>query len=234
MNKKYLLVASLSINILVVFAFFAKRYYFAHSGVQSVETPFDDIWNRSRRSVQEMLTIEKGDIVFVGNSITEGFPVAEMFPGLKVKNRGIGGNRTAHLIGRIGEIARQRPDKIFVEIGTNDIRNKVTGDSICKNIAAIFDTITDCSPTTKMYFSSVFPMSMGDVKFNDTVDAVNIRLVDLCKKKGIVFIDVARSLKINRAHSPAGGELDSAYSFDGIHPNGRGYEIWADKIRPYL
>ncbi|HRN58259.1 MAG TPA: sialate O-acetylesterase, partial [Agriterribacter sp.] len=63
----------------------------------------------------------KNDILFVGNSITDGNEWNELFDNSKMKNRGISGDISAGVIHRIDEIANRKPGKVFLMIGVNDL-----------------------------------------------------------------------------------------------------------------
>ena len=67
----------------------------------------------------EHLEIQAGDVVFLGDSITEGGAWDELFPGVPVRNRGIGGDTTSGVLDRLDQITRGRPAKVFLKIGTN-------------------------------------------------------------------------------------------------------------------
>src|SRR5688572_21180522 len=62
----------------------------------------------------------KGDIVFIGNSITDGGEWNELFNDLKIKNRGISGDVSTGVLHRMDEIAQRKPAKVFLLIGVND------------------------------------------------------------------------------------------------------------------
>jgi lysophospholipase L1-like esterase len=96
--------------------------------------------------------IRPGDIVFAGNSLTEAFPVAELF-GPHVQNHGIGGNQTSHILARIGLIAAAKPLNIFLEVGINDLFNRVSRDTIMQNYVAIVHKIQGLSPDAQLYIS---------------------------------------------------------------------------------
>ena len=77
------------------------------------------------------------DIVFVGNSISDGGEWSELFADIRIKNRGISGDISAGVLNRIDEIADRKPKKVFVMIGTNDLSRNTSTDSIFKNITKI-------------------------------------------------------------------------------------------------
>ena len=65
--------------------------------------------------------IQAGDIVFVGDSLTDGGRWEEMFPGKPVKNWGINADTTAGVFARLEDIIIGHPSAIFILIGTNDL-----------------------------------------------------------------------------------------------------------------
>lgn len=221
MSKKTILTLSLILNVALVIFFVAKRIYFSHSsGNQPL---YSDQWNRARQSTLAHLPIDTSDIVFVGNSITEGFRVEEIFHSLHVKNRGIGGNQSHHIIGRILDIARAKPKKIFLDIGINDILANVPADTIFANYKTIIETIRRKSPSTEIIIQSVFPIGISHREQEAAIEEFNIRLSNYCANQGIVFIDIFSGLCRN-------GLLDPAFTFDDVHLNGAGYAIWKSKI----
>lgn len=225
---KRLLIISLCLHGITLVAFVGKRIYFS-SGPSDKHPQIEwaDRYNVMRSDLQGSLAVDTGDIVFVGNSLTEGFPVSEMFPGLPVKNRGISSNRTSHVLGRIRRIAEAKPAKIFIEIGTNDIQAGVLIDSIIKNYQGIIRYIKSTSPNTGIYALSVFPVSMQYGWANDTIRSFNTTLQGLCDYEGINYLDIFSGLENH-------GLLDSAYTADGIHLNRKGYNVWIERVRPFL
>ena len=80
-----------------------------------------EAYRAQRRALFEALPVGRGDIVFVGNSITDNCEWAELFADRRVKNRGIGTDRAQWLAERIDPIAAGHPRKLFLMIGTNDL-----------------------------------------------------------------------------------------------------------------
>lgn len=218
---------SVAFNVLIVLFFAGKRYYYSHPPAYIASQSYSyDTLNDTRNSLLSALPIDSTDIVFVGNSLTEGFLVTEIF-GQHVKNRGIGGNRTYHLLGRVATIAQQRPRKIFIEAGINDLRDGVSVDSIFKNYRRIVDTTRITSPRTLIYVQSVFPTSREYVKINTAVVRLNTILKDYCTAFGVKYIDVHALLLRD-------GQLNDQYTDDGLHLNGQGYKVWAKAIERYV
>lgn len=78
-----------------------------------------------RRSLFDVLPLHSSDIVFLGNSITDGCEWAELFENRHVKNRGISGDRSGWLLERLDSIIAAHPKKLFLMIGTNEDRKSV-------------------------------------------------------------------------------------------------------------
>src|SRR5688572_4929081 len=71
----------------------------------------------ARRVAQfEKEPVVTGKIIFLGNSITEGGPWAELTGDRSVINRGIGGDITFSVLARLADIIRRKPSKIFILI----------------------------------------------------------------------------------------------------------------------
>lgn len=218
-------------NFVFLVGFVAKRYYFSHSSpvvpASASDRAFADMWNQSRQSLLELLPIDSSDIVFVGNSITEGFPLQEMFHSAHIKNRGIGDNQSIHILGRIRGIARARPKKIFLELGLNDIRNGVSADTLLANYQAVLSAIREESERTEIFVQSVFPAALYYKGLEPAIESFNARLAVLSHFPHGHFLNIFPLLCKD-------GFLDSALTCDGVHLKGKGYMIWRDALLPYV
>lgn len=74
-----------------------------------------------RASLFDELKVEQSDIIFLGNSITNGAEWAELFNNYSVKNRGISGDTCEGVYDRLESILRGHPRKVFLLIGINDL-----------------------------------------------------------------------------------------------------------------
>jgi len=175
----------------------------------------------------------KGGIAFVGDSITQDFPVSEYFPGLDVYNRGIGGDTTVGLAKRLGEsVFDLAPKTVVLLIGTNDLALlETTPEAVAERIAAIVGTIREKAPETKIILQAVYPVNpevdpntVGKRK-NEDIRTINSLLAKL---PGVTFIDLTDVL------ADAKGYFDRKYTVEGLHMNQDGYAVVADAIRPLL
>ena len=218
---KKLVIISFVINGVLIACLFYVRIHKDSNGISQVE--LDDRRNRSRVSTLELLPIDSGDLVFVGTSITEGFPVTELFHSLKVRNRGIGGNETKYVLEYIEKIARKTPARIFLEIGVNDLKAHVPVDSVFNRYRRIISIIRTVSPDTEVIVQSNMPTRPPNVEISE----LNRRLSELCLNQKLTYVDLYSAFCKD-------GSLDTAFTPDGIHLNAHAYAIWKDKIGPFI
>jgi hypothetical protein len=74
---------------------------------------------QQRSSLFRLLPQSKGDIMFLGNSITNGNEWDELFNDASIKNRGISGDATLGVLNRLDEVTARKPGKVFLLIGIN-------------------------------------------------------------------------------------------------------------------
>jgi len=176
----------------------------------------------------------KREIVFLGNSITDGGEWAEMFQNPHIINRGISGDVTVGVLNRLKEVIDRKPAKVFLLIGTNDLARGIRPDSIIKNIQLIAKFIAAGSPSTNLFVQSILPVNAAYDKFKTHTN----------KGKEIVFInnELARSAQANGyrfinlyEHFADGrGLLKSSLTNDGLHLKGEGYLLWKHLVYPYV
>lgn len=99
--------------------------------------------------------MQSGDIVFLGDSITEYGSWHELFPQAAVRNRGISGDNTTSMLGRIDQITCGKPAKVFLMIGTNDLSGGVSPKDIVTNTVKIVETLQKDSPHTKIFVQRI-------------------------------------------------------------------------------
>ena len=105
--------------------------------------------------------LEFGDVVFLGNSITEGGKDwSRFFSRDNVKNRGIGGDITEGVINRIDEICYYKPEAVFILIGINDLFNgTISNEEIVNNVIEIVRLLNEHSPATRV-FVQTYPLNI--------------------------------------------------------------------------
>jgi len=179
--------------------------------------------------------VDNNDIIFLGNSITDGGEWAELFNNPNVKNRGISGDITTGVYDRLDAILKGQPEKILLLIGINDVARGLSVDSIVDNIALIAETVKRESPATQLFLQSVLPVNdefpgfKGHTSRYQMVPEINKKLKLLARKKNVTYIDL-----FSHFVDQSGIKMDKKYTNDGLHLMGEGYMLWRDIIASYL
>ena len=140
----------------------------------------------------ERYPVQPGDIVFAGDSITDGARWDELFPNLPVKNRGVNADTTTALLQRLGNITSHQPAAIFLLIGTNDLpwfAHRRT-DKIMESYRDIIDKIKDESPKTRIFIQSILPRARNYAR---GIRQLNLELQNLAARSGCTYIDLHSS-----------------------------------------
>lgn len=182
----------------------------------------------------EQLSISPLDIVFVGNSITNGGEWHEIFNNKNIKNRGISGDIAEGLYDRLGTILEGEPHKIFLMIGINDIAKNNSIDSIVFNIEKSISKIHEESPNTTIYLQSVLPINPDFGMFSqhmkpDMIIKLNTELEKLADRSSSVYINLYSHFVIDGTT-----KMKPEYTNDGLHLLGAGYQKWREILSPYI
>lgn len=188
-----------------------------------------------RATLFEELPVTSRDIVFLGNSITNGAEWAELFDNKYVKNRGISGDICMGVYDRLDAILKGKPAKIFLLIGINDVSRGTPADTIVARIGMIVEKIKADSPKTKLYLQSVLPVTDHYKMFDGhtsrwkVVPEINRGLLRLAEKEGVTYIDL-----YSHFVDPETGKMNISYTNDGLHLLGKGYLKWVEIVKPYI
>ncbi len=184
--------------------------------------------------------LSKGQIVFIGDSITDLFPLDDYFADLNLAtyNRGIGGDSTKGVLDRLQvSLFDIQPSKVVLLIGINDINGGVASSKIIKNYRKILSEIKEKLPTAKVYCVSILPMNSDVETYSTTkVEKSTEKILEINPQikamtdaePNMTYIDLYSSVQ------DGNDRLITAYSDDGIHLNNAGFAVWASVIKPYL
>jgi len=194
-----------------------------HGAGGSASLSLDAMQYLQRQTLFEQMPLQKGNLVFLGDSHIAGCEWAEFFPG--ALNRGIGGDTSAGVLKRISSITQREPRAVFVQIGSNDLGNLgLSPDQTVANIGSMVTEIRRSSPATVIVLQGNLPT--WSIKLNLYAREVNRGLEALADGKRIVFVDL---------YTPflKGTALDRRLTYDGIHLNGEGYVRWKQLIEQF-
>ena len=146
-----------------------------------------------RKSLFEILPDTKNEIVFLGNSITDGSEWSELLQNPHAQNRGISGDTSEGVLFRLYQVTRVKPAKVFLLIGINDLAKNISPDTVYVNICRIVSTIHTQSPKTKVYVQSILPVNNTFKTFGShtsrtpQVIEINTKLKNICPKLNATF-----------------------------------------------
>ena len=191
------------------------------------------------KSKLESIKEQDENIVFYGDSITEGYNVKEFYDEFRVVNSGISGNKTEDLINRIdNDLYNYNPSTVIIEIGTNDLRAGIKDEDIIKNLKTIINGIRKNRKNANILIESIYPINknMYEDDWNNAspdytnkhIIKINTEIKELCKKEHIKYIDIYSSLLDDNKN------LKEVYSKDGLHLTDLGYYKVTKLIKEYL
>lgn len=186
-------------------------------------------------SLFELLPIDSDDIVFLGNSITDGGEFQELLDMPNVKNRGISSDVISGVEKRTAQVMLGKPKKLFLLIGINDVSHNLSVSQLASRYERLVKNIRMLSPSTEVYLQSVMPVNNDFKRYKSlvgkekTIKAFNKEIERIAKANGCTFIDLTPALA-----DPATGKLKRNYTNDGLHLTGAGYKAWMNVVKPYV
>lgn len=172
-------------------------------------------------------TITEGDIVMLGNSLTEqGGNWSLKLDQPNVKNRGIAGDNSDGLAARLNELICGKPSIVFIMIGTNDLFIGYRAARVARQIDEIGTKLKEELPDTRVIVQTIMPLASGNDK-KDKLIAINDSLKE--------FENRTYELLDTYVHMADGaGDLPPAYTYDGVHLTPDGYAKWVELLKENL
>jgi N-acetylglucosamine-6-sulfatase len=172
------------------------------------------------------------ELLFVGDSITDGWRNAgqtlwdQHWAPYKAANFGIGGDTTQGVLWRMqnGELDGYKAKLIVMMLGTNNI-NRNPNDEIVDGLRLIVEEYRKRQPQAKVLVLGIFPRTQAAADpIRASIKEINSKVAKLADNKTVFFMDIGDKFLT------ADGTLTQEIMPDGLHPNFRGYKIWADAI----
>jgi lysophospholipase L1-like esterase len=191
---------------------------------------FTKLWNSKRQQWHTDTTKDQGSVVFLGDSITQGWGarLEKSFPGLKVANRGISGDTSRGVLFRLpGDVVDLKPLAVVLLIGTNDIGLGAAPETIAQNVAAITGTFK--ATKTPVILCRVFPSSASKSRPTETIQKLNELYQKLASGNPHITL-----LDTFTLFADADGNAPKSEFPDLLHLNDAGYAKWAAALRPII
>jgi lysophospholipase L1-like esterase len=193
---------------------------------------FRKTWTQRRSAWAKQAERDQGSLVFLGDSITQGWGdgIGGSFPGVKVANRGISGDTTRGVLIRLKEdVLSLKPAGVVLLIGTNDLEEQADPETIAGNLKLILAELKRHDAKMPIVLCQVFPSSASKKRPAEQIKKVNQLYAAAVKgDKQITFIETWPLF------ADAQGDAKKEEFPDLLHPNKAGYAKWASAIRPVL
>jgi lysophospholipase L1-like esterase len=212
-----------------------------------VPAPREDSWVKRHDGFVEIAKQGGVDVLFVGDSITDAWrrdpPGGKKvwdahFAPLRAANFGISGDRTQHVLWRLenGELSGIKPKAVVLMIGTNNTGFERDGTTprntpaeTTAGVAAIVKLLRARQPQAKILLLAVFPRGeKPDHPQRRQVAEINAAIAKLDDGRSVRFLDIGQKFLA------ADGTLPKEIMPDFLHPNEKGYELWAAAIKEPL
>ena len=228
--KSTLLICTLALSL----SLSAEEKPDLHSAIKPVPRPGG--WMNRHKSFNTRVAKGNVDLVFIGDSITQGWGGkgkgvwAKFYGKRNTVNLGIGGDRTQHVIWRLdnGNLYRIKPKAAVIMIGTNNAGGN-TSKEIADGVTAIVKQIRTKSPKTQILLLGVFPRGTNNAdkrrQVNEGANAIFSKLDD---GKHVHYLDIGPKFL------EKDGTLTRKIMPDLLHLSEAGYTIWAESIEGKL
>lgn len=179
--------------------------------------------------IEKAPNVTKGGTVFLGDSITQGFPLEQAFPGQNVTNFGISGDTITGIHERLDVCVKEvKPSRIYIKVGINDLfhlpQNPYT--HYVKQYDQLLEDILKNAPQAELIVFSVLPVGKKCERQKARITKLNIEIKKLAKKYDVKYIDL-HPLTENKD-----GDMIPCLTSDSVHLTLLGYYRWLEGFLP--
>jgi lysophospholipase L1-like esterase len=188
------------------------------------------------------------DVYFLGDSITRRWGTSDEqykaflanwrqnFFGWNAANFGWGGDTTQNILWRLhdGELDGVNPKVIVLLAGTNNVGTKSPqgGEDprvadTARGIRAVLDACRRKAPGATIVLMGITPRTDNPAVM-PVIDRINERIAKFADGKRVRYVN------INARLTDREGRFLEGMSADGLHLDARGYQVWADALKPIL
>lgn len=189
-------------------------------------------WPVSRKRWATEVEKDQGAVVFLGDSITQGWgrDFKGNFKGVKLANRGIGGDTTRGMLIRLQEdVLALKPSAVVLLLGTNDIEVGIEPEAVGRNFEKIIAALKAHDSEMPIVLCRIFPSAPEKSRPAETVQAVNALFEAVVKNDPQITVLDSWTL-----FAQEDGNSNPKWFRDRLHLNAAGYDRWAASLVPVL
>lgn len=192
-------------------------------------------WHQKFAEDVEVARAGNVDLLFVGDSITQGWTPAlwqKYFAPYNAANFGVGGDQTGNVLWRLqnGEIDKLNPKVVVLMVGINNFGlNNEGPDEVFQGVKAVVDTLREAFPKAKILVNGIFPyQETAQSPMRAPIIEANKLIKTLDDGKQVFFRDYGHLMLQDD------GSISPDIMPDFLHPAEPGYQIWAEAMMPTL
>ncbi len=169
-------------------------------------------------------------VAMIGDSLTERCDFSRYFETVTLYNFGISGDTISGVTERLAQAEAVSPDLLFILCGINSLFDD-TLERCLAEYGILASEAAAVQGGTRIVIQSVLPASAEYMYWKpcsiSTIRSFNEGIRAIAEKHGFDFLDLFGSFVLDDA-------LDPELTVDGLHLNEKGYDIWAELLRPYI
>lgn len=191
---------------------------------------FRDLWKTKRSAWAERVKQDQNTVVFLGDSITQGWgdDLGGAFGKMKVANRGISGDTTRGMLIRLqDDVLSLNPKAVVLLMGTNDLEERAEPDTIAGNLKLIIAALKKHNAKMPIVLCKVFPSSESKSRPAEKIKQINDLYAAAVKGDPQIVVMETWVLFADK-----NGNAQEKEFPDLLHPNEAGYKMWGAALRP--
>ncbi|MCG3127261.1 MAG: hypothetical protein CHACPFDD_02119 [Phycisphaerae bacterium] len=198
----------------------------------------DEWWVKRNAAMNERIKLGKVDLVFIGDSITQGWEGEgkaaweKHFAPLNAVNLGISGDRTQHVLwrldhGHLDGLVANPPKAAVIMIGTNNSNGADhTAAEIAEGVTTIVGRIREKLPKTRILLLGIFPRGEKPNPQREKNAEASKLAAKVADGKMVQYLDIGEKFL------QPDGTLSKEIMPDFLHLSPKGYDIWAEAVLP--
>ena len=210
----------------ILLLFYLNRVLWIERLLLHVSAPvFGKVWQSEVQKFRQLYPLDSAQVFFLGDSHMEQCEWHEVLPEWNCANRGIGSETSEGLLSRLDCLPENGNNRtVFLQTGVNDLIAGKSAQEVLERYQKVLDRLS--SAGYRVVPTLVFPVRyLSGV--NDGVPFLNEGIRKLAASRGLRLIDLNPYLLEER-------KLRAEFSFDGVHLNADGYQLWLKEIRKHL
>lgn len=233
-KTKYRMSVVLNLILIVMLTVVLNKMNFFNKVISKLENRQIESYSYpeySRRvSVFDSMPVKSNSIIFLGDSLIAGYEWSEKLENNLVINRGISGDTINGVSNRLEQLKDDNPSLIILKIGINDLSTNKEVDNIFMEYQNLISKLEKQYSNSKLILNTNF--IINEKMYSQTIKSnlSNKKIVDFNQKLIKTYSQKYKIIDVNEKLKEKNNNLKQSYTYDGLHLNNLGYEIWLREL----